>query len=125
VDLLEVTLSRNRRTPSPSPARFHINKRARSLLAADTGGEDDEALSPNEMAALSGMSLVWLKKRRRDKTGPPFKKIGRSVRYPLGGYREWLKKCDQKAVASAEKAAERAAARARDYARERRREVLA
>ena len=41
------------------------------------------------MAQLCGMSLEWLRKRRRAGDGPPFIKNGRSVRYPSDRYLDW------------------------------------
>jgi hypothetical protein len=128
--LLEVTLRRNasRRKASvkPDPKKFHINKRAAALLAAIDGRDDDELLTTAELANLSGMSVIWLKKRRYAGNGPPYKKVGtRGVRYTIGGYRRWLEECDSQFTDAFNRSRERAAGRSRAAARERGREVMA
>jgi predicted DNA-binding transcriptional regulator AlpA len=45
----------------------------------------DEMLTEDEVAAILKVSRSWLAKRRMRRQGPPFIKLGRSVRYfPLG-----------------------------------------
>jgi predicted DNA-binding transcriptional regulator AlpA len=48
-------------------------------------------LTPSEVASLYQVSLSWLAKRRMTGDGPPFVKIGRSVRYPEAGLVQWAK----------------------------------
>ena len=48
-------------------------------------------LTAKEAAALYGVSLSWLAKRRMGGDGPPFVKVGRSVRYTETGLIQWAK----------------------------------
>lgn len=47
-------------------------------------------LTPNEAADFLRLSLSWLAKSRMTGHGPPFVKIGRSIRYAEGALRVWL-----------------------------------
>jgi predicted DNA-binding transcriptional regulator AlpA len=98
-----------------TPRTFHIDRRAGALSAAVGGDDDDELLTPKQVAALIGYSVVWLAKRRADGTGPPFTRINqRAVRYFRSGLRPWLEKRDAAARrAAALSAARRARARQR------------
>jgi hypothetical protein len=67
-----------------------------SRIAAGPAPKDDEAglprlLTPAEMVRVLKTSTSWLAKARMRGDGPPFIKIGRSVRYPEPGAREWLR----------------------------------
>jgi predicted DNA-binding transcriptional regulator AlpA len=48
-------------------------------------------LEPKEAAALLNVSLSWLAKARMRGDGPPFIKIGRSVRYSEIALQQWMK----------------------------------
>jgi predicted DNA-binding transcriptional regulator AlpA len=48
-------------------------------------------LEPKEAAALFNVSLSWLAKARMRGDGPPFIKIGRSVRYSEAALQQWMK----------------------------------
>ena len=48
-------------------------------------------LTAKEAAALYGVSLSWLAKPRMSGDGPPFVKVGRSVRYTEAGLIQWAK----------------------------------
>ena len=50
----------------------------------------DRLLTEKEVALIIGMSVAWLQKGRSQGYGPPFKKIGRSVRYSLLEVLKWL-----------------------------------
>jgi hypothetical protein len=94
-----------------TPRSFHIDRRASALAAAVVGNDDDELLTPKQVAALIGYSEVWLAKRRKDGTGPPWKYVNqRSIRYFRNRLRRWLEKRDAAARRAAAKAAERRAA---------------
>jgi predicted DNA-binding transcriptional regulator AlpA len=100
-----------------TPRSFHIDRRANSLAAAVGGNDDDELLTPKQVAGLIGYSEVWLAKRRTDQTGPPHTHINqRSVHYFRSGLRPWLEKRDAAARRAAERAAERRARRRRERA---------
>jgi predicted DNA-binding transcriptional regulator AlpA len=52
---------------------------------------EDSAVAEREAAPYLGMTTSWLRKGRRDGTGPPYIRIGRTVRYiirDLDSYRE-------------------------------------
>jgi predicted DNA-binding transcriptional regulator AlpA len=48
-------------------------------------------LTPKEAAELLKVSLSWLAKARMRGDGPPFIKIGRSIRYSEAGLFQWMK----------------------------------
>jgi predicted DNA-binding transcriptional regulator AlpA len=48
-------------------------------------------LEPKQAAALLNVSLSWLAKARMRGDGPPFIKIGRSVRYSEIALQQWMK----------------------------------
>jgi hypothetical protein len=49
-------------------------------------------LTPEELAAELGRSLVTLARGRLDKKGPPFIKMGNQVLYPRESIRPWLER---------------------------------
>ena len=61
---------------------------------SDTTGSDSQdgrrLLTPTEAANSLRLSLSWLAKARMRGDGPPFVKIGRSIRYAEGALRQWL-----------------------------------
>lgn len=48
-------------------------------------------LTPKEAAALLKVSASWLAKARMRGDGPPFIKVGRSIRYSEAGLQQWTK----------------------------------
>ena len=48
-------------------------------------------LFPSEAAKMLSVSMSWLAKARLTGTGPRFVKIGRSVRYPFSGLRDYIR----------------------------------
>jgi excisionase family DNA binding protein len=48
-------------------------------------------LTPKEAAELLKVSLSWLAKARMRGDGPPFIKIGRSIRYSEMALMQWMK----------------------------------
>ena len=48
-------------------------------------------LTAKEVAARLKVSLSWLAKARMRGDGPPYVKIGRSIRYPEGTLLQWTK----------------------------------
>jgi hypothetical protein len=83
----------------PIEMKFHIDKRAGSILAVGHGS-DDELLSTGETAGWLGVSTQWLEIRRSRGGGPPFERISpRTVRYRRDQVRKWL---DQRSYASTE-----------------------
>jgi predicted DNA-binding transcriptional regulator AlpA len=47
-------------------------------------------LKTKDVAALLGKSEWYVKQLRRAKSGPPYYKIGKSVRYERGEVMQWL-----------------------------------
>jgi excisionase family DNA binding protein len=48
-------------------------------------------LSPKEAAKVLKVSLSWLAKARMNGDGPPYIRIGRSIRYSEAALLQWLK----------------------------------
>jgi predicted DNA-binding transcriptional regulator AlpA len=48
-------------------------------------------LTPREAASFLRVSESWLAKARMQGDGPPYVKVGRSVRYPEGALLQWMK----------------------------------
>lgn len=48
-------------------------------------------LTPQQVATRYQVSLSWLAKARMRGDGPPFVKVGRSVRYSEPGLQQWQK----------------------------------
>jgi hypothetical protein len=48
-------------------------------------------LTPKETAERLKVSTSFLAKKRMDGTGPPFSRVGRSIRYFETGLAEWVK----------------------------------
>ena len=76
----------------PTQNKFHLDKRAGSLLDADPRPEaDDQLLTTREVAAYLGMSEQWVTLGRSKKYGPPFVRVGsRRLRYRKSAVRTWL-----------------------------------
>lgn len=51
----------------------------------------ERLLTPEETADFLRVSLSWLAKARMRGDGPPFVKIGRSIRYPESALHQWMK----------------------------------
>ncbi len=47
-------------------------------------------LNENEVAAIIGLSLAWLRKARLENLGPPYRKFSRAVRYPEDELHRWI-----------------------------------
>ena len=48
-------------------------------------------LTPNEAAAVLKVSLSWLAKARMRGDGPPYIRVGRSIRYGEAALIQWMK----------------------------------
>jgi predicted DNA-binding transcriptional regulator AlpA len=70
-----------------------------SQLSTETGSKPHKSvqpaaiklLTPKESAELLKVSLSWLAKARMRGDGPPFIKIGRSIRYSELALLQWMK----------------------------------
>jgi predicted DNA-binding transcriptional regulator AlpA len=51
----------------------------------------DRLLTPRDAAAFLRVSESWLAKARMRGDGPPFVKVGRSVRYPERALSQWMR----------------------------------
>jgi len=76
------------------PLRFHLDKRAADLAARlgfEREADPDELLTTRALAALLGVSIVWLRMGRMRRYGPPAIKIAeRHIRYRRDDVRRWL-----------------------------------
>jgi hypothetical protein len=71
--------------------RLHLDRRAAEIAEKGAGGDDDDLLSTIQLAAWLGVSHQFLEiARHRGSGGPPFVKIGKTVRYQRGAVRKWL-----------------------------------
>jgi hypothetical protein len=58
---------------------------------AVTAGTGSELLTPKEESQLLRVSLSWLAKARMRGDGPPYIKVGRSIRYTGPGNLQWMR----------------------------------
>jgi predicted DNA-binding transcriptional regulator AlpA len=78
------------------PRDIEKGDRAKSLdapirhLARDFNGRE-RLLTTTETAKLLRLSPSWLAKARMRGDGPPYVKLGRSVRYDEGDVAQWMK----------------------------------
>ncbi len=56
----------------------------------DTAYEAEVLLTQTEAAEILKKSTAWMERSRWDGTGPPYRKIGRHVRYPKDALLEWI-----------------------------------
>jgi hypothetical protein len=74
------------------PERHHNDRHADvSLTALMAGGDPNDVLPPPETAGYLHKSEQWLALGRSRGYGPPFVRIGRTVRYRRGDLIEWLR----------------------------------
>ena len=59
--------------------------------ASKTGTDFEPLLTPKEATQFLRVSLSWLAKARMRGDGPPYVKVGRSVRYTETGILGWMK----------------------------------
>jgi predicted DNA-binding transcriptional regulator AlpA len=52
---------------------------------------EPEYLTTQEVAQMTRIPVKTLEGYRRHGMGPPYVKIGRGIRYPISGVREWMK----------------------------------
>ena len=50
----------------------------------------DVMLSETQLAEKWGLAKITLRKWRADRKGPPYTKLGNSVRYPADGAEAWM-----------------------------------
>ena len=58
---------------------------------SSTGGGAMVLLTPKEVTKLFKVSLSWLAKARMRGDGPPYIRIGRSIRYSEAAVVQWMK----------------------------------
>ena len=63
----------------------------KSIPTTKTGTSFDRLLTARDAADLLRLSQSWLAKARMAGDGPPYVKLGRSVRYREGALVQWLK----------------------------------
>lgn len=64
---------------------------ARDVIGEKSSTPTIVLLTPNEAAKLLKVSLSWLAKARMRGDGPPYIKIGKSIRYSEAVLLQWLK----------------------------------
>jgi predicted DNA-binding transcriptional regulator AlpA len=62
-----------------------------NLPTAKTGSGYERLLTPKDAATFLRLSESWLAKARMRGDGPPYVKLGRSIRYAEGALVQWLK----------------------------------
>jgi excisionase family DNA binding protein len=62
-----------------------------SVPIAKIGATIERLLTPKEAAEFLRVSLSWLAKARMRGDGPPFIKVGRSVRYSEAALNHWMR----------------------------------
>jgi hypothetical protein len=62
-----------------------------TVLTTKTGAGIERLLTPNDAANFLRVSLSWLAKARMRGDGPPYIKIGRSIRYAEVALVQWMK----------------------------------
>lgn len=62
----------------------------------------EQQLTEKQVAELLGLSVHWLRQRRCYGGGPPYRRLGRSVRYPAGNLLHWIEQQPFFSEASAE-----------------------
>jgi predicted DNA-binding transcriptional regulator AlpA len=72
----------------------------------------DRYLDEREASEIDGMSVAWHQRKRWDGSGPPYRQIGRSVRYRLSELIGWLE--DRKVRSTADEGACSTSAAAKD-----------
>lgn len=51
-----------------------------------------EYLNPKRAATFTGFTLKALERMRQRREGPPYSKVGRSIRYSVSDLRAWIEK---------------------------------
>jgi hypothetical protein len=58
---------------------------------SSTGAPAVETMTPAETAKILKVSESWVAKARMREDGPPFIRVGRSIRYTLPALQQWMK----------------------------------
>jgi helix-turn-helix protein len=69
--------------------------------------EAEAQLTPEEAAVVVAMSESWLAKKRVTGDGPPYRKVGRSIRYSPTGLARWLKSREHRSTSEYEEPRDR------------------
>lgn len=64
--------------------------------------EQIRLLNQKQVAEILGKSTAWCERARWNGTGPPYRKIGAAVRYPLDALNEWIGNCPLQTSTSSE-----------------------
>ncbi|MCK4577392.1 MAG: helix-turn-helix domain-containing protein [Candidatus Marinimicrobia bacterium] len=56
----------------------------------ETHNEAEVLLTQTEAAAILKKSISWMERARWNGSGPPYRKLGRAVRYPLSTLHKWI-----------------------------------
>jgi predicted DNA-binding transcriptional regulator AlpA len=63
----------------------------KAMTTTQKTAQPDEMLTPDEAAAVLKMSKSWLAKARLTGNGPPYHKLGGSIRYSRTALLQWIK----------------------------------
>jgi Helix-turn-helix domain len=69
----------------------HVRASARITPMSSTEAPVTETLIPAETAKILKVSVSWLAKARMLGDGPPFMRVGRSIRYIRAALLQWMK----------------------------------
>jgi hypothetical protein len=89
-EFLQATAAPFREVSSEPPKSHHLDRRAKSLIAA-CEGPDDELLNPHAVSEWLGVSPQWLSIGRCKNYGPKFQRLSSQViRYKRADVKAWL-----------------------------------
>ncbi len=74
-----------------SNGEYNPSKNERAEPLESRLNHHERLLTPREAANLLRVSNSWLAKARMRGDGPPYVKIGRSIRYPESALLQWMK----------------------------------
>ena len=66
--------------------------------AAKAGTGFERLLTPKEAAKFLRLSVSWLAKARMRGDGPPYMKLGRSIRYTGDGTPQWMRSRERRST---------------------------
>ena len=78
--------------PKKRTGTHHLDRRVKQILAVDTGDDDDDLLTTEEVAEWFGVSVQWLEIGRCKNYGPEFTRLGpHMIRYTRGNCRKFIR----------------------------------
>ena len=80
-------VNRRRGRPAKKSPVIESSMPVQAIMVSES---DDELLTTTEAVALTKMSESWFKKQRWKRSGPPYRKRGRVVRYVKSELLRWF-----------------------------------